>query len=777
MPFTATAYRRLGCILALSLAAGSNAETTYPDYAADSVELLMPFSQLLSTPDGVQALQDNLNTSFHIQNNATAAEQHQAIHDFVIDSDLGTTMATGLGSTYTNRYFAAIYAGDTTTLSGGTIYNALSSGIGYTGPGLDLSKQFFGTGDSGNLTINFPTDGQANIYQKAYIPTVTPDPNGEGDPRPFQVAPHLGRTIVEFSAPSFVIPVAGGTPPPVGPDFSNVTGEEYLVNSASFASGHTDFAYSSGLLFAIMVPEKYQDMLYRASEFGNGRIVMGHHYTLDVMGGRTNAMYSIAQYLQDEDNYNSLMQAATDFRSIIGAGDGTDIFSQGISGSELAEAREIYRYRMTYDLTPTHSTELEAVAPEASAILLETRFPYLTTQQRLDVLSTTMIESGAPLDNTDPEYAGWFRLNLFDAAGGYGSLQGDTTVVMDASQGGFHAKDLWNNDISGPGQLIKQGTGELHLSGGNTFAGVDVQAGKIVLSGSNLFTGASSVGGSGSEAKLGVSGFLGAQALTVGNLGTVNLAGGGSIMTEGDISIASTGRINILVSGNDMLEAGAGGSGSVAVDGDITLAVGPLMPAGLATPIKAQSGITGSKIIGVGGQWSASQSGLVVSDFTHLVLDSETKAGSLTGFDAGAQRLAVEQTAGESEFIISFGEPVGVIDITVMELSIGEIAGETVLGAYEIDSSLSGDFLGLLSFDVGAGVESVKIYGQLNDSSPWTAYDPDLAEYLDGWVSFDIDRFASYAVTGVVVPEPSTYALVLGGLCLGSVVFRRLRRG
>ncbi|WP_309382114.1 phosphatase PAP2 family protein [Cerasicoccus frondis] len=766
----------LGSLLLLGFSSDvANADDTYPDYAADSVELLMPFSQLLSTPEGVQALQDNLDTSFYIQNNATAAEQQQAIHDYNIDSELATTMATGLGSTYSNRYFAAIYAGDITTLSGGSIYDALYNSMEYTWSGLDLSKQFFGSGDSSNLTIDFPSGGQANIYQLAYIPSVSPDPNSSGDPRPFQVAPYVGKSIVEFSGPQFAIPVSGGTPPPVGSDISNVGEETNLADSASFASGHTNFAFSSGLLFAIMVPEKFQDMMLRASEFGNGRIVMGHHYTLDVMGGRTNAMYTIAQYLQDEDNYNALMDGAVDFREIIGAGDGTDIFNQGMSGAELNEARELYRYRMTYDLTPTHSTDLEAVAPEASQVLLATRFPYLTTQQRLDVLSSTMIESGAPLDNTDPDYAGWFRLNLFDAAGGYGSLDGDTTVVMDASQGGFHAKDLWNNDISGPGKLIKQGTGELHLSGSNTFAGIDVQAGKLALSGVNQYSGASTVGGAGSEAKLAVTGFLGSQSLNVSASGTVNISNGGGVMTADDIHIESTGRVNIIVSGNDMLEAGADGTGSVINNGGITLAAGPLMPAGLATPIKASSGITGSEFIGVGGRWSSAQGGFLVSDYTGLLLDSETKSASLTDFDAGAQRLAIQQTPGESDFIISFGEPIGVIDITVAEISVGAIAGETVLGAYAIDSSISSDFLGLLSFDVGEDIESINIYYQLDDSSSWAAYDPELGEYLDGWVSFSIDTFGNFAVTGVV-PEPSAYALAAGLLSLGSVALIRRRR-
>jgi hypothetical protein len=45
----------------------------------------------------------------------------------------------------------------------------------------------------------------------------------------------------------------------------------------------------------MIVPELYQSMLSRASEYGNSRIVLGVHYALDVIGGRAFASYDIAQ--------------------------------------------------------------------------------------------------------------------------------------------------------------------------------------------------------------------------------------------------------------------------------------------------------------------------------------------------------------------------------------------------------------------------------------------------------------------------------------------------
>jgi autotransporter-associated beta strand protein len=62
-------------------------------------------------------------------------------------------------------------------------------------------------------------------------------------------------------------------------------------------------------------------------------------------------------------------------------------------------------------------------------------------------------------------------LNLFAAADGYGAFLEDVTVNMSAASGGFAARDVWRNDITGNGGLIKQGTGELGLAGNNRYAG------------------------------------------------------------------------------------------------------------------------------------------------------------------------------------------------------------------------------------------------------------------------------------------------------------------
>ena len=70
--------------------------------------------------------------------------------------------------------------------------------------------------------------------------------------------------------------------------------------------------------------------------------------------------------------------------------------------------------------------------PKGAEILLQTRFPYLSADQRRVVLKTTELPSGYPVMD-DAE--GWGRLNLFAAADGYGAFNGNVIVSMDASQG------------------------------------------------------------------------------------------------------------------------------------------------------------------------------------------------------------------------------------------------------------------------------------------------------------------------------------------------------
>jgi autotransporter-associated beta strand protein len=281
--------------------------------------------------------------------------------------------------------------------------------------------------------------------------------------RPFRwTAAFPARWPTPVSLPATLVPVVSGTPSTDG----------------GFPSGHAAEATRDAIGMAYVLPERFQELVARSLELGENRILAGMHSPLDVMGGRVHATAVAAANLvalSPAARQAARDQARTALMTAVGAADDAVFLAFAHSGTPSTDrfadrATNVTRnaHRLTYGFVRNAAASRTALVPKGAEILLETRFPYLTADQRRVVLKTTALPAGYPLLD-DGE--GWGRLDLFTAADGYAAFDGDVLVTMDASLGGFSAADAWRNDIPGAGKLTKGGTGSLRLAGHNTYTG------------------------------------------------------------------------------------------------------------------------------------------------------------------------------------------------------------------------------------------------------------------------------------------------------------------
>jgi outer membrane autotransporter protein len=121
--------------------------------------------------------------------------------------------------------------------------------------------------------------------------------------------------------------------------------------------------------------------------------------------------------------------------------------------------------------TALSGTSMAAPVVAGALAVIEQAFPYLTSEQLVQMLLTTATDLG------DASIYGHGLLNLGAAVRGPGSFTTDWNVDTDGSN------SFWISNIAGPGGLTKSGAGVLTLNGANTYTGDTIIDGGILVIG------------------------------------------------------------------------------------------------------------------------------------------------------------------------------------------------------------------------------------------------------------------------------------------------------
>ncbi|RYC31177.1 phosphatase PAP2 family protein [Lichenibacterium minor] len=421
---------------------------------------LAPVTVLARTAAGRAALGANFAVTGGIQTGTLrpstplpfAEQQQQALRDaFITDGDL-SELADGLGTTLGAAYQARAHYLDREHFT--SLSPAVADLIAYTnavtGGGSQSGKYFFANATRDGkapvsddaAAILKASGGATDPFGRAYgRPGGSPGADAFGDSRPFQTEPN----VLQITGPDYF-----GVP--ANNDVYNRGPISNLIDSPSFPSGHTTYGYMGGILLAVLVPSRYRQSIARAAEYGHDRILMGAHYAMDVLGGRTLATYDLAHLLANDPAYvgQTLKDYAapftpgqprrdapvlTDYRAAVkaaqadmaaalaaGCGDAVDScarqdigrFSDPTANRAFIASTQTYGLPVVYPETAGRLEDVGALAPEAG-YLLTAAFPALTLEEADRILTETEGPGGGFLDDGSA-FGVYSRLDLSAAA-------------------------------------------------------------------------------------------------------------------------------------------------------------------------------------------------------------------------------------------------------------------------------------------------------------------------------------------------------------------------
>ncbi|WP_420120614.1 phosphatase PAP2 family protein [Nakamurella sp.] len=406
----------------------------------DLVKTLAGFDDLWS-PDPARPFQGTVTDAAVLRRNdelavwinrhATPAQQFTALQDSAYGRspagyDQSITIATGLGSVLGPLYVSGRQSG-----------------------ALPLTSALLNSADGSAGA--FQVVGAAKVafaYPRPFLPTDPSTPVTPGDnPTCAPAGPNasaltgerVGRSYADANGNLAIVRVA-----PTVDDTHRFTDQDVtldagygspdLCTAGSFPSGHALYAFEVGVTLATLLPELGPEILARASENANDRVVLGVHYPLDVMAGRMGAQEAMAALWSDEQFRTTVLEPAR--TELVGylqsrCGDtlatciaaqaayradpyGGAVMPGGTAQvvSDRASAVAVAGERLDYRLPPAGPADLAPAVPDGAENLLLTTFPTLTEAQRRAVLAQTGAASGAPLDLSAAGRGSWQRIDL-----------------------------------------------------------------------------------------------------------------------------------------------------------------------------------------------------------------------------------------------------------------------------------------------------------------------------------------------------------------------------
>jgi hypothetical protein len=228
---------------------------------------LVSLTTLGNTEAGKAALASNFTITGDIQSGVAhqplllsfADQQQQALRDALI-TGVAYELADGLGSKLGVAYQKTISADCKTSIFTSKL-PAVARLIGFANAtshaDSDASKYFFANGTrDGRKPVSeeaklILTDvrGTTDIFGRAYGPPVdSGKANPFGNSRPFQTEPHFTK----YAGKDFC-----------GSETTNTDSLKHLAANPAYPSGHTVYGYMESVLLALLVPERYQQMITR----------------------------------------------------------------------------------------------------------------------------------------------------------------------------------------------------------------------------------------------------------------------------------------------------------------------------------------------------------------------------------------------------------------------------------------------------------------------------------------------------------------------------------